>query len=96
MSSHTLIVKTQKHVRFERIQSAVIWFMDESLPTLIGDAVVATGGEIDTDSDGPFEAASSSSFSFSNSAAPPFFFFSLANKEDSLSGNGGISSNTVD
>lgn len=34
-------------------------------------------------------------FTFSGSLPDPFFFFSLARMEDSLSGNGGISSKTV-
>ena len=60
----------------------------------MGDVVVVAGGEIEIGSDGPFDVVSSS-FSFSKSAAPPFFFLSLASREDSLSGNGGISSKTV-
>lgn len=36
-----------------------------------------------------------SSSSFTDTAPGPFFFFSLARMDDSLSGNGGISSSTV-
>lgn len=65
------------------------------LLTLTGDVVAVVVGEADCESDGPFDAVSSS-FSFSKSAAPPFFFLSLAKSEDSRSGNGGISSKTIE
>ena len=65
-----------------------------TLLTLTGEVVVVAGGEAGCESDGPFGAASSS-FSFSISIDPPFFLFNFASSEDSLSGNGGISSKTV-
>ena len=65
----------------------------ELMHTLIGDVCVVTGGDAEGASDGPFDAVSSS-LSFPIRAAPPFFFFSFASNDDSLSGNGGISSST--
>ena len=61
--------------------------------TLTGDVDAVVGGEEEVASDTPFETGSSFS-SLSWSIEPPFFRFNLANREDSRSGKGGISSKT--